>query len=143
LARLRAHADIKLRWAKIDFAHRLLISCFLISHQTVNTMKLISHSAIAWFIAVNFVLQVPAAAQNTAAAPAASLTASKAAELTKNWMQTINSGQLDAWLALHADSVVYADHAWWQGKSREEMRSWGQAVIKAKGKFDITNSRGG
>jgi hypothetical protein len=106
-------------------------------------MKLISHSAIAWFIAVNFVLQVPAAAQNTAAAPAASLTASKAAELTKNWMQTINSGQLDAWLALHADSVVYADHAWWQGKSREEMRSWGQAVIKAKGKFDITNSRGG
>jgi hypothetical protein len=61
--------------------------------------------------------------------------------LTKAWAETINKGDLEAWLKLHAENVDYADYSWWVGKSRAEMRKWGEAVISAKGAFKITSSR--
>jgi hypothetical protein len=61
--------------------------------------------------------------------------------LTKAWTETINKGDLEAWLNLHAENVDYADYSWWVGKSRAEMRKWGEAIIGARGAFKITSSR--
>ncbi len=61
--------------------------------------------------------------------------------LTRNWTSTINKGDLDGWLELHAENIDYADYTWWVGKSRTEMRRWGQAIIAAKGQFTITSSQ--
>ena len=61
--------------------------------------------------------------------------------LSKNWTTTINKGDLEGWLALHAENIDYQDYTWWVGKSRNEMRKWGEAVINAKGAFTITDMR--
>ena len=61
--------------------------------------------------------------------------------LTKAWADTINAGNLEGWLNLHATDVDYADYTYWVGKSRTEMRRWGAAIINANGRFTITSSR--
>ena len=61
--------------------------------------------------------------------------------LTREWAKTINEGNLEGWLALHTENIDYADYSYWVGKSREEMRRWGQAVIGAGGRFTITEAR--
>jgi hypothetical protein len=76
-----------------------------------------------------------AQAQSTAAVP------NELQTLTRNWANTINKGDLDGWLELHTENIDYADHAWWVGKSRNEMRRWGQAIIAAKGQFTINSSQ--
>jgi hypothetical protein len=59
-------------------------------------------------------------------------------EMATRWTQTINSGKLNDWLELHAEDVQYQDNNWWQGKSRKEMRSWGEALVAAKGQFTLS-----
>ncbi len=61
--------------------------------------------------------------------------------LTRNWTSTINKADLDGWLELHSENIDYADYTWWVGKSRTEMRRWGQAIVAAKGQFTITSSQ--
>jgi hypothetical protein len=57
--------------------------------------------------------------------------------VTQAWAEAINSGDLEGWLALHAEDVEFANHSWFVGGSREEMRRWGQAVINAGGVYTI------
>jgi hypothetical protein len=57
------------------------------------------------------------------------------------WALAINSGDVEAWMALHAPDVVFANHGWFVGASRDEMRRWGDAVVRAGGVYTIEEAR--
>jgi hypothetical protein len=66
------------------------------------------------------------------------ISAKQAAQITRDWASAINSGNLEQWMNLHAPNVEFANHSWFIGNTRAEMRTWGQAVIDAKGVYTIT-----
>jgi hypothetical protein len=78
-------------------------------------------------------------AQSVAATPV--LTQAIADKITSDWAQAINSGNVQAWMELHADKVEFANHSWFTGKSRAEMRPWGTAVVNAGGVYRILEHR--
>jgi hypothetical protein len=84
---------------------------------------------------------LPATAFAQSATTSQELTAETAAKITQDWSAAISSGRLADWMGLHAETVEFANHSWFQGQSREEMRSWGQAVINAGGVYRILEHR--
>jgi hypothetical protein len=68
---------------------------------------------------------------------AAAMTEGDAQALAKAWMEAINTGNVEAWINLHADMVEFANHSWFTGKRRVEMRRWGEAVVNAGGVYTI------
>jgi hypothetical protein len=69
------------------------------------------------------------------------LTQTTADKITADWARAINSGNLQAWMELHADNVEFANHSWFTGKTRAEMRPWGTAVVNAGGVYRILEHR--
>ncbi len=69
------------------------------------------------------------------------INAEQATQITRNWASAINSGKLEQWMNLHAPNVEFANHSWFTGNTRSELRTWGQAVIDAKGVYTITEQR--
>jgi SnoaL-like domain len=57
------------------------------------------------------------------------------------WAKAINSGDVESWMALHALDVIFANHGWFTGNTREEMRRWGDAVVASGGAYTIEDAR--
>lgn len=64
----------------------------------------------------------------------------EATAITTAWTETINSGDVDGWVALHAPDIEFADYSYWQGNSQDELRVWGEAVVNAEGQYTILES---
>jgi hypothetical protein len=74
------------------------------------------------------------------ASASAAMTDTEGDALAKAWMDAINGGDVAAWMDLHAENVEFANHSWFTGNRREEMRRWGDAVVNAGGVYTIMNS---
>ncbi len=60
-----------------------------------------------------------------------------AEQITENWADHVSSGDVDSWMLLHAEDVEFANHSWFTGIARDEMRRWGNAVARADGVYVI------
>jgi uncharacterized protein YbaA (DUF1428 family) len=97
--------------------------------------------AIVGAIAVSAMTSTSHTAFAQSQVQAQALTPEVAAQLTKAWAEAISTGRLNDWMAMHATDIEFANHSWFKGRSREEMRRWGQAVIDAGGVYRIVEHR--
>jgi hypothetical protein len=77
----------------------------------------------------------------TLATQGVALDTTDAKAFADRWAVAINSGDVDGWMALHDPDVVFANHGWFVGDTRDEMRTWGEAVVRAGGVYTIEEAR--
>jgi hypothetical protein len=85
-------------------------------------------------------MMVGAFALMAASPVSAAMTDAEGDALAKAWMDAINTGNVQAWMDLHAEDVEFANHSWFTGNRRDEMRRWGDAVVNAGGVYTIMSS---
>lgn len=83
----------------------------------------------------------PLLVQPAALAAPSPVSSEQVSRLAEDWSTAISTGNLEGWMNMHAETIEFANHGWFTGKTREEMRRWGQAVIDAGGVYRIEEER--